>query len=58
MVTRTLLPLLVAMSCLSTVSVAADGDRAAAEQWLFRAVESSKQIKGVTGLPEDHPAIW
>ena len=45
MIKRTLLLMVVSMACLSTVAVGADGDRAAAEQWLFRAVESSRQIK-------------
>ena len=45
MMTRTLLTIVVLMVCISTVSVAADGDRAAAEQWMMRAVESSKEIK-------------
>ncbi len=45
MMTRTLLPIVVLMVCLSTVAVAADGDRAAAEQWMVRAVESSREIK-------------
>lgn len=45
MITRTFLPMVVSMACLSTVAVAADGDRAAAEQWMVKAVESSKQIK-------------
>jgi tetratricopeptide (TPR) repeat protein len=50
MVTRTLLLMLVSLACVSTVSVAADGNRAAAEQWLFRAVESSKQIKTASAI--------
>lgn len=35
----------VSVLCLSAVAVAADGNRAAAEQWLLRAVESSSLIK-------------
>ncbi len=45
MIARTLLPMSVSIVCLSAVVHAADGDRAAAEQWLLRAVESSRQIK-------------
>jgi tetratricopeptide (TPR) repeat protein len=45
MIKRTILPVIVSLAWLATVAIAADGDRAAAEQWLLRAVESSKQIK-------------
>ncbi len=45
MMTRALLPMLVSMACLSNFAVAADGDRAAAEVWMQRAVESFRQIK-------------
>ena len=45
MMTRTLLRIVVSMVCLSKVADSADGDRAAAEQWLLRAVESSGLIK-------------
>ena len=43
--TRTILQVVVSLAWLATVAVAADGDRASADQWMLRAVESSKQIK-------------
>ena len=45
MMKRVFFPTLLSMASLSTVAVAADGDRAAAEQWMLRAVESFRQIK-------------
>ena len=45
MISQRLLPMLASIVCLSTVAVAADRDRAAAEKWLLKAVESSRQIK-------------
>ena len=45
MMTRILIAIVVSMACHSTFVVAADGDRHAAEEWLQRAVESSRQIK-------------
>ncbi|MDB5342399.1 MAG: hypothetical protein JWP89_776 [Schlesneria sp.] len=55
MITRTLLLLVVSIACLSTIAVAADGDRLAAEQWLSRAVESSRQIKTESAI--SHAAV-
>jgi hypothetical protein len=48
--TRTLLLIVVSMGWLSTVAVAADGDRAAAERWMIMADESSTQIKTASAV--------
>jgi hypothetical protein len=55
MIMRTLLAIVVSMACLSTVAVAADGDRLAAEQWLSKAVESSRQIRTESAI--SHAAV-